>query len=171
MKKILLYAQLFVTVFFWAAVSFAATISGHVYQEDGTTPISGVSIDIYTERCHNGHLYGVQTDASGFFEFTGLADEGQFILRADASSSGQSYVTEWYNDVSESDGCENADFVSSGDVISFTLTLGGTISGVVKDNTDDPITDASVEVVAYAGDPCGDARGQGGTCLQQVAAV
>ena len=44
------------------ALETGGTISGYVYQQDGSTPIPNTSVDVYTDRCHNGHLYGTQTD-------------------------------------------------------------------------------------------------------------
>ena len=88
-------------------------ISGHVYQAGTSTPIAGVYVEIYSDSCHNGHMYGVQTDDNGYFEFTGLPNGGQFVLRADPGN-GQNYISQWYDNIGDTDDCNLATFVTVG---------------------------------------------------------
>jgi len=142
--------------------ALAASISGHVYQEGTTTPIANVNVNIYTGRCYDGHVTGGQTNAEGYYEFSGLTDGGQYIVRVDANNQEPYYASEWYNDIRDIDGCENATFVnadSSG--VDFYLTSGGAISGTIN-NSSGPVTGISVGVNVYAGDPCGNHEVIGG---------
>jgi hypothetical protein len=140
-------------------LAIGGTISGYVYQQDGTTPISGVDVNLYSDRCHNGHLMGAQTNESGYFEFTELPLGAQFILRADANNSGQYYISQWYDNLNDSEDCNQATFVTVGDSVNFNLTMGGAVSGSVKDNNGTDITGVSVGVDVIAGDPCGNHQG------------
>ena len=140
-------------------LDIGGTISGYVYQQDGTTPISGAYVSLYSDRCHNGNYMGVPppgTDANGFFEFTGLPLGAQFILWANAYNPGQYYISQWYDNLNDGEDCSQATFVTVGDSVNFNLTVGGAVSGSVKDNNGTDITGVSVGVDVIVGDPCGN---------------
>lgn len=145
--------------FAWAA----GTISGTVVEDQGGAPIPYANVNIYTDRCHNGHLFGTQTDASGYFEFTGLSENQQFILMADVYGAGPYYISQWYDDLSDYADCNQATFVSVGATVNFRLDPGGAVSGSVKDSSGNDITGVAVGVNVFSGDPCGYYQWYGGT--------
>ena len=129
-------------------------ISGFVYGPDGTTPIAEANVNLYTDRCHNGHQYGLQTDENGRYEFIGLPSGAQYILRADTNDSGEYYIPQWYNNLNEYEDCNTATFVGVGESIAFSLILGGAVSGHIYNDTGSPLT--NIHVYAYSS-ACGGA--------------
>ena len=133
----------------------AGKISGYVYEQDGSTPIPNISVDIYTDRCHNGHLYGTQTGTNGYFEFTELSENQQFILRVDPDISGPYFISQWYDGLNDQEDCNQATFVSVGETVIFRLDPGAAVSGIVRDSGGNLITGVSELVCLISGDPCG----------------
>jgi hypothetical protein len=137
-------------------LDLGGTISGYVKTKEGSHPIENANVDIYTDQCHQGHLRGTPTDASGYFEFRGLPLGIQYILRADASSSGQNYISQWYDNVDDTENCNDAIWVNIGDTIVFNVVEGGTVSGTIINSANNlPIKDVSVDVSIIQGEPCG----------------
>ena len=125
-------------------------ISGHVYQQGTTTPIPGMDVDLYADRCGGGHQRRVQTDGSGYFAFTGLPFGAQYILRAETFDNGLNYVSQWYDQVDATKDCNTAAFVSVGETIVFDLAPGARISGQVADDSGTPIENVHVFITDAA---------------------
>ena len=118
-------------------------ITGYVYQGETTsTGIAGAYVYLYTDLCHNGFQYGVQTDGNGYFEFQGLPANGSYVLRA--QDDGQNYVSQWYDNVTDIDDCNTATFVNVGEAVTFNLMQGAIISGQVNDMSGAPIENVHV---------------------------
>ena len=138
----------------------AATISGTVYQNDGTTHITGGgSVYAYTgDPCgsYSSAGYGSIDYTDGTYSINGLPT-GTFYLKAQSYSN---YVREWWADPSsvvECSGAQPIAVAAEGAVAgkNFQLDPGATISGTVYQNDGaTPITDGGY-VYAYTGDPCG----------------
>ena len=138
----------------------AATISGTVYQNDGTTPITGGgSVTAYTgDPCgsYSSAGYGSIDSTDGTYSINGLPT-GTFYLKAQSYSN---YVREWWADPSsvvECSGAQSIAVAAEGAVSgkNFQLEPAATISGTVYQNDGaTPITDGGY-VYAYTGDPCG----------------
>jgi hypothetical protein len=107
------------------------SISGHVYQEDGTTPIAGA--EVWASGPDEQYHYSNKTDSSGSYTITGLPSGG---YRVYALADGR--AKEWY-DQKQGPGSANLVPVTSPNTtnnIDFTLEPGGAISGRILDNTD-----------------------------------
>ena len=132
------------------------TISGTVFQSDGTTAVTGqeIHVDIFSgDPCgSNQYVMGtVINSANGTYSITGIP-EGTYYLRT--WNNGAPYLNEWWASLLSSVSCSGARTftVSSGDTISalnFQLDPGVTISGTVTATTGgDPI--ANVCVTAFS---------------------
>jgi hypothetical protein len=124
-----------------AAAAPAGSITGRVYQDDGTTPIAGAQVAAYDwdtgVRVADGY-----TSLSGSYSIAGLPS-GSYRLKAQAKR----YLPEYYNNVTT---YASAILVSVTDPnptvdIDFTLTQGSTISGLVYQ--DDGITPIPIALV------------------------
>ena len=134
------------------AQAVGGTISGHVYEADGEPAIP----------IHNVHLYAVDattyewragtfTDSSGNYTLSGLPT-GSYLVRACPSETGLSFVDRWYDGVYNRDEATPVSVNATDDTggIDFSLEVGGTISGNVTDTaTNDPVSNARVEVIVY----------------------
>ena len=136
-----------------------ATISGTVYQADGTTPITGttISVAVYSgDPCGSyQHINGVSTNtADGTYTIGGLRS-GTYFLRTD--SNGSNYVSEWWASPASSLTCAGAQaiIVSEGDVAAgknFQLDTGGIISGrVTRQDNGEPIANVWVGAQTWDG--------------------
>jgi len=107
-------------------LDLGGTISGHVYQSDGTTPIEGVWV--YAELIDGGWGRGTTTDSDGSYTITTLVT-GQYRVRAYA----EGYIEEYYDSVYDYNEATPVSVTMPDDTpgIDFTLDLGGTISGHV----------------------------------------
>jgi hypothetical protein len=130
-------------------LELGGTISGHVYQEDGVTPLPDVHVsadDFDTDEW----MEGTDTDQDGFYSL--VLPNGTYRVRANPSENGLNYVSEWYNDTCEWDEVTavsvNAPDETTG--INFTLEVGGTISGYVyHEDGVTPIPNAHVCIECY----------------------
>jgi protocatechuate 3,4-dioxygenase beta subunit len=129
-------------------LSTGGGISGLVTDELGT-PLEGILVEasFMTACCSNGNDF---TDSDGIYTIDGLAP-GSYRVFAFFSASG--YSGEYYDDttdpfsatpVSVVDGFATPD-------IDFGLSLGGSISGEVRDDVGAPIEGATVDVVSASG--------------------
>jgi|GEM_PF-6864876 len=114
------------------SVSPPAAISGTVYENDGSTPITNTRIRVYDKDwSYSGEDY---TDSNGKFVINGLVKNSYYVC-ADGYVFGQGYVyiKEHYNNASERENAV-AVTVTAPDTtrsIDFTLERGGAISGTV----------------------------------------
>ena len=141
-----------------------ATISGTVFESNGTTPVTGKVIDVYAVF---GDPCGAYTYASlaqidtgdGTYTIGNLAP-GTYYLLADSFMSDNYYENEWWDDPNSVMDCSNAEpiIVTAGASETdkdFQLNAKGTISGTVyQDDGSTPVTGDSIWVYAYTGDPC-----------------
>jgi hypothetical protein len=147
---------LLVCLITFGSLSYAATISGTVFQSNGTTAITGVSLGIMVaqgDSCGWGSQVGsASTDSlDGTYTVTGVP-AGTYYLRA--NNNGTNYVSEWWAFPTSEINCHNAQTVTvaDGDTVTdmnFQLDLGGSISGTVYP------TGVSVGIMVTQGDPCG----------------
>ena len=146
-------------------LDIGGSISGTVFQDDGTTPVTGedICVDVYrNDPCDESwdRVGGDCLDtADGTYSITGLP-AGSYYLYTNTPSASK-YVEEWWADPSSTSDCGGAEqvTVTAGNTttdIDFQLDTGGTISGTLYDeSTGQPITGlAGMKVFAYTGDPC-----------------
>jgi uncharacterized protein (DUF2141 family) len=126
------------------------SISGHVYESDGKTPISNFHVNT-TETETNHWTAGVDTNADGYYVLSGIPD-GSYWVRTCVRCTGthEPYIDEWYKDAFNQSGATPVPVSAPDDTggIDFILELGGTISGNVTDGTN-PIEGADIEVIEY----------------------
>ncbi len=147
-------------------LDIGGSISGTVFQDDGTTPLTGenICVDVYRNDPCDDESWdrvggGCLDTADGTYSITGLP-AGSYYLYTN-TPSGSEYVEEWWADPSSTSDCAGAEQVSvtAGNTtsgVNFQLNVGGTISGTLYDeSTGQPITSlAGMKVYAYTGDPC-----------------
>jgi hypothetical protein len=136
-------------------LSLGGAISGHVYEEDGVTPIP--NLHVYAVDSGTGTwLAGLNTAQDGSYSL--VVPSGTYKVRACASCNNSAYVGEWYDNVySEADGTPipvSAPNEITG--IDFLLATGSPISGKVTTTGGTPIS--NVWVGAYAGKCWSDFR-------------
>jgi hypothetical protein len=160
-------------------LDLGGTISGTVYQSDGSTPITGVQIHVNAyngDPCGlNQHIAGVQINSTnGTFSIYGVPAGTYYLLAFDLDSGQSSYVSEWWASPNSSYNCSGAQIVTvtAGQTVTgknFQLDVGGTISGTVyqSDGTT-PITDTQINVTAFSGDPCGAIQSVTGTATDSA---
>ena len=128
------------------SLEVGGSISGHVYQPDGITPVWGADVEALDHSSLLGRWVGfgqVETAADGSYTFGGLPT-GTYGVRVRSSD----YVTEWYQDVYFHNEATPVPVTALADTpnIDFVLDVGGTISGVVRNaGGSAPLADASVE--------------------------
>jgi len=112
-------------------MEIGGSISGHVYEDDGVTPIVGLHMwaddPIMDESLSMG-----QTQDDGSYRIPGLP-QGDYRVHACAPCAGLDYVDEWYDDVYDDEDATLVPVVPPNDTpnIDFLLDQGGTISGQV----------------------------------------
>jgi len=104
------------------------TISGHVYQSDGETPIPNLSV-YTTNFTTNEKKSGAYTDTNGYYAISGLP-EGSYRVGTWSSGSGLSYIDEWYNGVLSQDEAKPVVVSAHANTanVDFSLEPSGTIS-------------------------------------------
>ena len=138
-----------------------ATISGKIYEEDGSTPVSANSAVIYAiqgDSCAGWKGRGYWVDSTnGTYTLEGLP-AGTYYLQATGNNS--YYLSEWWADPASQRECSNAQTVTvdAGDTVAgknFQLDIGGIISGTVfQDDGITPITGEDGYINVYEGS-CG----------------
>ena len=139
-----------------------ASISGTVYESDGTTPLTGKSIYVIAltgSPCgtRTGAGFAYIDTATGTYTIP-LLPAGTYYLQTEASDN---YISEWWASPDSVRDCAGAQpvVVTEGQAVTgkhFQLSPGATISGTVyqSDGTT-PLTGQSIRVDAYTGSPCG----------------
>jgi len=148
--------SLLITIFFsLAANSFAAQISGTVYDGAGNPVTGGGRVEVFYD---NSGMYPPSNEAylnlDGTYIIQGL-NAGSYYLRA---SSNGNHVTEWWADPASTPTLTQAQAVTvaEGEIVTgidFQLDAGAQISGTVLDSSGNPVSD--VYIAASTGDPCG----------------
>jgi len=121
------------TLIVLVTIAHAGSISGTVYESDGTTPIVNLNVNAQPYD-GGGSGGGVNTDAQGNYTIDNL-DPVDYRVHAAASVNGNPYVEEYYNDTYMNQNATRVT-VGSGDTpgINFILDTGGVISGTVYEN-------------------------------------
>jgi len=153
-------------------LELGGSISGTVYESNGTTPVTVVQIiAVQGNPCGNQqHVGWANTDSvDGTYTLMGLPAGDIYLQSYNMNQS--NYVNEWWNgdsDPSDND-CNLAQSigVSSGGTVSgkdFELELGGSISGTVYESDGiTPVTGVQIGLRAVQGDPCGNQQHVGWT--------
>jgi protocatechuate 3,4-dioxygenase beta subunit len=107
-----------------------ATLSGHVYEADGSTPIAGVAVRVWPKN--GGQTRSATSDSDGSYTVGGLST-GDYIAKVEADG----YAVEYYQDATSWSNATPISVVQPDETngIDFTLDLGGSISGRVYDVT------------------------------------
>jgi hypothetical protein len=104
------------------------TISGHVYEQDGQTSISNITITAFSESSNSMGL--ASSDSNGYYEIKNLPQANDYELSAH----------------SENHAKEKATNIAAGSTTHFVLQAGGTISGYIRTESGDPLKNVRVEI-------------------------
>ncbi|TEU14550.1 MAG: hypothetical protein E3J21_15520 [Anaerolineales bacterium] len=140
----------------------AGSITGHVYEEDGVTPISGVAVGAWLSTKEFVVWFGDTTEYDG--SYSGWLGTGSYLIGTNAEDIGEKYVNEWYENHYD---MNNADLIqvvapyeTSG--IDFYLAKAGSISGYVyEEDGITPIAGAGVYAFPITGDHPGNGANTG----------
>ena len=138
-----------------SAASPTGSITGTVFAGDGVTPISGAAV--FVNHFGTGDAAGrALTAADGTYTVSALST-GQYRVQVNARQLG--YPVIYYDGATDAASATAVSVTESGGTlpsvpvtVDFTLSTGGSLSGVVRrasDNT--PVTDADVWAEAYDG--------------------
>ncbi|MCH7653056.1 MAG: carboxypeptidase regulatory-like domain-containing protein, partial [Chloroflexi bacterium] len=132
----------------------SGSISGTIYENDGSTPVQGAIIFV-TDFTTGEVLGNASSSAFGVYS-VGSLDTGTYRVQVNATDAG--WPVQYYNGASDADSATSVSVTDTVDTsgIDFTLSNGGTISGTVTDGTD-PISGAEVWAEVY--DCCGAGNG------------
>ena len=142
-------------------LSTAATISGTVYKENGSSPVNDATIAVNVfdgMPCGTHQVVAQDTTGNGSFVITGLSP-GIYYLKAQKISGTANYVDAWWADAGSIWDCWGAEAITinnSGDVFSnkdFQLDLYGSISGTLYDASGVLINQLT-DVIAFRGTSC-----------------
>jgi len=132
------------------SLELGGTISGHIYEADGVTPISNVRLNAW-DATSNIWMAGTRTSTDGSYILEGLPT-GSYFVRAEPSQSGLKHMDEYYDGVYNREDATPVSVTAPGDTpnIDFSLELGGTISGRVIDSTTlEPVSGTWISVYDY----------------------
>ncbi len=130
-------------------------ISGTVFASDGTTPVTGAAV--FVNEFQTGDASGrALTGVDGTYTVSGLAT-GQYRVQVDARQLG--YPVIYYSGATDAASATAVSVTDTGGTlpsttgsINFTLSTGGSISGVVRKASDNsPVANADVWAEAYGG--------------------
>ena len=137
------------------AASPNGAISGTVFEGNGTTPISGAAV--FVNEFQTGEAAGrALTAADGTYTVSGLAT-GLYRVQVNARQLG--YPVIYYDGATDAESATAVSVTDAGGTlpsttgsINFTLSTGGSISGVVRKASDNSaVADADVWAEAYSG--------------------
>ncbi|MDM8551367.1 carboxypeptidase regulatory-like domain-containing protein [Desulfobacterales bacterium HSG2] len=123
-----------------------SAISGKVTTGGGQV-IPNIKVNAWDLCMENWYGEG-QTDADGKYLISGLS-EGDYFILTDTSESQQNHTDEWWNNAEGTTDCNEAAPVTvvTGQItadIDFILNEGGTISGKITANNDQPVSNVCV---------------------------
>jgi len=157
----ILFMAVIIAIFAAMPVSNAATISGTVYKEDGSSPVNDatIAVNVYEGTpCGTCQVVAQDTTSDGSFVIAGLSP-GTYYLKAEKVSGTPDYIDEWWAGAGSIWDCWGSEAVtinSSGDVLSnknFQLELYGSISGTLYDASG-VLINAGTDVIAFRGSSC-----------------
>lgn len=122
-------------------LSAGGSISGRVFQSDGTTPISGAQVS--ASSAQGNYLGSDSTGSDGHYTIRGL---GTAVYIVSVSAAG--YLDQYYDNSTFSRSAEPVSVIAPDETanINFKLILGGMISGYVyQDDGTTPIPGARIE--------------------------
>jgi hypothetical protein len=128
----------------------AASISGHVYQSDGSTPIPNVGIVADTTDIPGLEGYGGSSNDDGYYIIEGLPPGG-FTLRA---HNPVGFASGFY-DSKPDEGRADVVTVAEGEALTgkdFSLQAGGPLRGHVYNEAGEPISGAWMGTCVVGGD-------------------
>jgi 5-hydroxyisourate hydrolase-like protein (transthyretin family) len=126
------------------ALGEGGSLSGSVYQADGTTPIIGAHVIAYDST--SGQMVDdAWTSDNGTYTVGNNMYPGSYKVKAEADG----YFSEYYDNVTDSASATPVEVTVSNDTpdVNFTLAEGGSISGLVQTDNGTPIYGA--HVIAY----------------------
>jgi len=129
-------------------------ITGHIYEEDGVTPIDGMMVRAFTPA--GALVNGGHTGYDG--RYTLWLSTGGYFVTTQAVVRGSKWIDEWYDDCSKTQ-MEDATTVyvtapGTTSAVDFCLARAGTISGhVYEEDGITPIAGASVYAFPVAVGP------------------
>ena len=132
-------------------------VTGHVYEEDGVTPISGVDLAVWLSTGEFVKFFP-WTEYDGSYIF--WLRTGSYVIGTNTGGIGRKYVGEWYDGHYDTKNAAPVQVVAPHDTsgIDFYLAKAGSISGhVYEEDGVTPIAGAS----AYAFPITGDHPGAG----------
>ncbi len=126
------------------------TISGHIYESDGITPIANIHV-YATDFDTKEWTAGTNTTADGSYVLSGVPD-GTYRVRTCASCTGMTFVDEYYDDTYDYNDAAAVNVSAPNDTpdIDFNLEPGGSISGhVYETDGGDPVANAKISAIVY----------------------
>jgi hypothetical protein len=157
----ILFMAVIIAIFAAMPVSNAATISGTVYKEDGSSPVNdaNIAVNVYEGApCGTYQVVAQDTTSDGSFVIAGLPP-GIYYLKAEKVSGTPDYIDEWWAGADSIWDCWGAEAVtinSSEEALSnknFQLDLYGSISGTFYDASG-VLIDKETGVTAFRGSSC-----------------
>jgi hypothetical protein len=128
-------------------LDLAGSISGHVFQANGITPIAGAWVDVYTPNFD--YIGGDDSATDGSYQIGGIPS-GNYYAYVTADGYGGVYYVNGYDDPSATLIAVNAPAETSG--IDFHLSPEAKITGYIyQSNGSTPIQGARVWVFPYSG--------------------
>jgi len=161
-------------------LNLGSTVSGTVYEDDGTTAITDSDLQIVaftgTNPCDLQYFKEVQVNSDGTYSIPGLSP-GNYYLQTNSGTS--FYIPEYWASNASVVECSSAEVITvSADTptenINFQLSEGGSMSGTVfQANGTDPLTGTEICVDIYKTNPCntGDWERIGGNCINQNSGI
>ena len=131
------------------SLEVGGTISGHVYQQDGVTPIPNVWVDAEDYDTGEG-MEGTHTEQDGSYSM--VLPTGAYRVAASPSYNGLDYFDEWYDNTRYREQATAVSVTIPNDTpnIDFSLEVGGTISGhVYQQDGVTPIPNVNVSANDY----------------------
>lgn len=128
-------------------LEIGGSISGRVLRASDNQPIAGLFVDA-EDINFGGGWASAQTDINGNYTLKGLYS-GKWIVRVD--TSGTDFVEEYYNNVYKESLATPVDVMQPNNTsnIDFLLDVGGYITGLVKDNSNTPLSNISISAYDY----------------------
>jgi len=117
-------------------ISASGKISGYVYKNDGKTGLSNVNIQIYSDTV-DFQSFDVFTNTKGYYEVNGLESASDYLVKAIPPAS-SAYAK------------DSVTGKSPGDVVNFTLLIGGAIKGTVQTSAGTKLGDVFVTLTSQS---------------------